>query len=464
MNGYKHFGCVVRNPEEAKLTRLNYAPITIATRKNSFHDVGMYSIGQRGKFSTIDEALSAFWENHGNYLVNQYIRELDQYKELLNQIKKSANIAKKCYRKYITFRYKTCIYYKYFLNSCKLIKDDDLSKILYLEEMNLLRKAISYDLENYMELFTKRMGMQIIMPSVEKEFICMKLCNIEDIMNFFCTRNIDFTYQIEILEKYTDYTKEIKYFCLQYIESITSKIINENYSEEAKKLLSEVSDTLEEISLYTVEDMLKSNYLKPNWLYEYSYDSLPDVSEIRKIVRKIYFPYRTDEECEKLQKKALYNFDLNMEFYKRLDRNKFNEEIKNFLFTHPEFVEVTDLNDYKNTTGIYIMVLDEYKQVYIGMTAAKYGIKWRIQVHWNNVKTLDSLVFGGVNESVLSIDSFRHLDTTRIFVCTDIDKNDLYSKEYELIETAFSPEFLTNRITGGDIADEKFAIKPRKLV
>lgn len=84
MNGYKHFGCVVRNPEEAKLTRLNYAPITIATRKNSFHDVGMYSIGQRGKFSTIDEALSAFWENHGNYLVNQYIRELDQYKELLN--------------------------------------------------------------------------------------------------------------------------------------------------------------------------------------------------------------------------------------------------------------------------------------------------------------------------------------------------------------------------------------------
>lgn len=464
MNGYRHFGCVVRKPEEAKLTRLNYAPITIATRKNSFRDVGMYSIGQRGIFSTIDEALSAFWKNDGDFIVDEYVKELNRYKKLLHQIKVFPDIARKYYLKYIASCYEICIY-RYFsdIGFYKLIKNDDLSKQLYLNEINTLKEVIYYESEKLYEKIESNISFEFV-SNDEKEFVAILPCNIEEIINFFVTRNIDLPHQIELLQTHTDYTKEIKYFCLQYIQNKNEKLIEENSLEKNKKILEKVTDKLEEISLYTVEDMLKSNYLKPDWLYEYDYNSLPDISGIRKIVRKRYFPYRTDEECEELQKRALYNFDLNMEFYKKLDKNKFNEEIKKFLSTHSEFVEVTNLNDYKNIIGIYIMVLDEYKQVYIGMTTAKYGIKYRIQSHWNNVKTLDRLVFYDINESILSIDSFRHLDTTRIFVCTDIDKDDLYSKEYELIESAFSPEFLTNRITGGDISNEKFAIKSRKLI
>ncbi len=151
-----------------------------------------------------------------------------------------------------------------------------------------------------------------------------------------------------------------------------------------------------------------------------------------------------------------------MAFYEKLDRNKFNEEIELFLSNNPEFVEVKDLNDYAGVSGIYIMVLDEYKQIYIGITNSKVGIKGRIQSHWNVTKTLDRLIFGGVDSSILSIDSFRHLDTTRIFVQTNINKEDLYIEEYNVIENAFSSEFITNRTIGGELNSIE-AIVSRKL-
>jgi hypothetical protein len=62
--------------------------------------------------------------------------------------------------------------------------------------------------------------------------------------------------------------------------------------------------------------------------------------------------------------------------------------------------------------GAYVMVLDRYKQAYIGQA---WDIRARIKRHWSGTKQFDRLIFPDKETSVLSIDSFRALDTTRIF-------------------------------------------------
>ena len=55
-------------------------------------------------------------------------------------------------------------------------------------------------------------------------------------------------------------------------------------------------------------------------------------------------------------------------------------------------------------------------------------MKKRILGHWNRQKEFDHLICGKIEESILSIDSFGALDTTRIFYkpCRwhEKDKND----------------------------------------
>ncbi len=60
-----------------------------------------------------------------------------------------------------------------------------------------------------------------------------------------------------------------------------------------------------------------------------------------------------------------------------------------------------------------MLVLDEYKQVYIGQST---DIKSRILHHRSKKKPFDRLIFGSVENSILSIDSFGALDTTRIYI------------------------------------------------
>jgi hypothetical protein len=55
---------------------------------------------------------------------------------------------------------------------------------------------------------------------------------------------------------------------------------------------------------------------------------------------------------------------------------------------------------------------------------------------------------GGVEESVMSIDSFRALDTTRIFAFRTINADAL---ETRLVST-FPPDYLLNRIGGGAVS------------
>lgn len=122
----------------------------------------------------------------------------------------------------------------------------------------------------------------------------------------------------------------------------------------------------------------------------------------------------TDEWCKEYQQLILQNYDLNMRFFTSLNHDEFQGEIASFLKKNKNFVEVSNLNEYNGVSGYYIMVLDKYCQLYVGTTD---NIKKRIQQHWIKTKSFDRLLFPmyAVNKSVLSIDSFRALDTTRIY-------------------------------------------------
>lgn len=441
----EHFGCRVltKNP---KLSRTNYAPITLSTRKKGFvtsESFQKYSVGKRGKYSSMDKAVSAFFRYEGNSIVEKYINELDEYRKLIYDIKADKNLAKGYYASYINLEYKSCIY-SFFSIGC-----------YEWEENNYLNEKFYYQLKKHDSL------------NIEENFTYKIACK-------FWKR---FEKKLKKIKSFEEYISKSKIFCLQWGQILIEKAVNKKYIKEVEESFDEVQKKMDEISLYTIEDMLESDYLKPDWLcFNKTYhwpsswkENLLDIplSRMKKIVQEEHFPYHIDEVCEQLQKDALYNFDLNMAFYESLDRNKFNEEIEHFLSTHPKFVEVTDLKYYKSAIGIYIMVLDEYKRLYIGITeSVKVGIKGRIQQHWNATKTLDRLIFGGINKSILSIDSFKHLDTTRIFVCTDINANDIASEEYNLIENSFSPEFIINRTIGGhhDLLEILISKKTRELL
>lgn len=160
--------------------------------------------------------------------------------------------------------------------------------------------------------------------------------------------------------------------------------------------------------------------------------------------------------CNEYRELCLKNFDLNMGYFSTLEKTEFDKSIESFLGQYKRFVAVTDLNDYAGVEGYYIMVLDEYKQVYIGKTA---DIKKRIMQHWSKNKPFDRILFPmyAWDKSVLSIDCFRALDTTRIFAWK---KKMSDSIEKELIEN-FPAQFCTNRI-GGDITNAIQAIETQK--
>ncbi|MCA1066182.1 GIY-YIG nuclease family protein (plasmid) [Rossellomorea sp. AcN35-11] len=154
----------------------------------------------------------------------------------------------------------------------------------------------------------------------------------------------------------------------------------------------------------------------------------------------------SDDWCSQHLKQCLENYDLNMEFFSSLSPESFNQEIDSFLSENTEFNEVDDLNRYDGKPGYYIMALDEYCQLYVGTTK---DIKKRIRQHWSNSKPFDRLLFpqGNVEGSMLSIDSFRAMDTTRIFA---YETEETYNEEDDYINQ-FSPEYVSNRLGGGKI-------------
>ena len=169
-----------------------------------------------------------------------------------------------------------------------------------------------------------------------------------------------------------------------------------------------------------------------------------------------------DDALEKHIDRCMLNFDLNMAFFDSLDEGEFKESLDSYLEDRPSFVQVFNLSRYAGKPAVYLMVLDKYKQVYLGTTN---DLKRRIQRHWNYKKPVDRLIFGEVNTSKLSIDSFRALDTTRVYARPTI-LEDRYSDEAEADD--FEECYSLNRTATGFLdAGLKDAIVeriPRQLI
>lgn len=139
----------------------------------------------------------------------------------------------------------------------------------------------------------------------------------------------------------------------------------------------------------------------------------------------------------------LVNYRLSMEYFKSLDHDMFNKELEAFVLRN-KFIDVWNLKKFKGVSGYYIMVLDEYNQCYIGWSKDIYK---RIRTHWNIRKDFDRLLFPshGMKSSIMSIDSFRILDTTRIFIKPQ--KDDCNSEEF--LVNDMNKMYTLNRIGGG---------------
>lgn len=163
-----------------------------------------------------------------------------------------------------------------------------------------------------------------------------------------------------------------------------------------------------------------------------------------------------DEWCKNKYNRCMQNYDINMQRLFSLNSQDFENEISKFLELHPLFEEVTDLKKYEGVAGYYMMVLDNYCQVYIGTSS---NIKQRIIQRWNKVIPFDRVIFGNVETSIISIDSYRACDTTRIYV---YKTNDTYTNEDEIINS-INPIYCCNRTKGGNLSGLGEAIVNRKI-
>ena len=168
-----------------------------------------------------------------------------------------------------------------------------------------------------------------------------------------------------------------------------------------------------------------------------------------EIPNDIYSDYEhyTEEYVITHYEDCMYNFDLNMAYFDTLDFSQFDRYLTAFIKKN-RFKEITDLQDITGAVGIYILVLDKYKQVYIGKSEGQKGMKSRILSHWNGKKEFSRLIFGSVESSILSIDSFGALDTTRIFAREYHWYQDLDAAERKFVEK-FDARYRLNRVAGG---------------
>ncbi len=164
--------------------------------------------------------------------------------------------------------------------------------------------------------------------------------------------------------------------------------------------------------------------------------------------------FYTAKYCLSFQKKCLENFDINMRKFSLLDYESFNSYLEKFanrrklkqVFSLEEDLctqypwQLSDVDGF-----VYMMVMDEYKQAYIGITY--HTVNKRIREHWCHSREFDRLIFGEKETSILSVDSFGPLDTTRLFLkpYSKNLKTPLEIYEYKCIN-AFDSKYLLNRL------------------
>ena len=181
-------------------------------------------------------------------------------------------------------------------------------------------------------------------------------------------------------------------------------------------------------SIYVPREMYSDeNWATLDWMYE--------DAEHRKL---------SDEFCRLQRDAALENFDLNMAYFAQIPLVKFEGALTEALSGQKSLKRVSDLRTIEGVEGVYVMVLDEHKQAYVGQS---WDMRKRIKAHWAGTKQFDRLLWGNKYQSVLSINSFRALDTTRIFAARTSRPDSL---ERELVES-IPPDYLLNRIGGGSV-------------
>ena len=148
--------------------------------------------------------------------------------------------------------------------------------------------------------------------------------------------------------------------------------------------------------------------------------------------------------CNKKLKDVKRNYDINMKYFSSLSKEEFNSALNAGLKKLKNFHEIYDLNKFWYKPGYYILVLGDYKQIYIGTTD---NIANRIKQHWIKKKPFDRLIFPSraITTSKLSIDAFGALDTSRIFI---YQTKKTYEYEDKFI-LAFPLKFVLNRVDGG---------------
>lgn len=153
---------------------------------------------------------------------------------------------------------------------------------------------------------------------------------------------------------------------------------------------------------------------------------------------------RTDEFSVKNYEEYIHNIDkyvqnvsFNLETFQSLNKSDFEKEL-NRIVSRYHFVEINDISSYKNC--LYLIVLDDYNQFYVGKS--ERSLKNRMRKHWT-AKIIPGrhLWDGGFESSRIKFDDFRMFDTTRIFVCSDIEtiikenKEEASDKRIEITNT-----------------------------
>lgn len=147
------------------------------------------------------------------------------------------------------------------------------------------------------------------------------------------------------------------------------------------------------------------------------------------------------------RRRCLLNYDLSMAYFRRLSHDDFDATLTSVLTQFPQLQSVEDLGTLEGVRGVYLMILDRHCQMYAGKAEGKHGMKHRILRHWRNAMPFDRLLSGEPEESILPIDAFRMLDTTRIYACESADPGTLERELIEAIPLCFS----LNRTKGGTL-------------
>lgn len=258
------------------------------------------------------------------------------------------------------------------------------------------------------------------------------------------------------------YEKFPKTFVLNYLSKLL-KYYNglEKLSSRQRKIKANASNVLMKIKDFNEKRHLS---ILKKYLKEDDKNNKEKLQELEKKVLSEADNYDLEKSieggiyskswCDTQEKEVKKNFEININYFNSLDQDEFENEINNFIKTNSEFKEISNLTNYRLKPGYYIMVLGKFKQIYVGTS---YDIERRIITHWQKIKQFDRLIFPwhAVTASRLSIDSFRVLDTTRIFVYVT---EDIYTFEEDIIQS-FDPKFVLNRVTGG-----KLVVLPRKQI